>query len=186
MKQSASFRMPFFQQTWSWPWRVDSFGAFLLDGVVGDAGGSAVVGLEGRWWLGMAEFFEGDANGTGFFAIVEEGSELGFGSAGDDFAHYLAERVNGTVRRWRQRIGVGGSGRNCRFAAEAMVAGGSGAWCHRFARSEFPRSKLCDTGATPTLARRASHRWRGETRLCIGQVSRGRGVGFQGEQEALC
>jgi hypothetical protein len=50
---------------------VDSFGSFLFHGIVGDARGSAVVGLEGRWWLlGMAELFEGDANGAGFFAIA--------------------------------------------------------------------------------------------------------------------
>ena len=80
---------------------VDSFGAFLFDSVVGDAGGSAVVGLERGRWLGMAEFFEVDANGAGFFAVVEEGSEFGFGRTGEDFTHDLAENVDGAVRRWR-------------------------------------------------------------------------------------
>ena len=49
---------------------VHSFGAFLFDGVIGDARGSAVVGDDWRCRLGMAELFESDTFGDGFFAVV--------------------------------------------------------------------------------------------------------------------
>ena len=50
---------------------VDSFGAFLFDGIVCDAGGGAVVGLDGCGGLRMIHFFESGADGAGFFEIVE-------------------------------------------------------------------------------------------------------------------
>ena len=37
---------------------VDSFGSFLFDGVIGDAGSGAVVCLDGSRWLRMAKFFK--------------------------------------------------------------------------------------------------------------------------------
>jgi hypothetical protein len=40
---------------------VHGFGPSLFDRVVGNAGGSAVVGDDGGRWLGMSEFFESDA-----------------------------------------------------------------------------------------------------------------------------
>jgi hypothetical protein len=87
---------------------VDRFGPFLFESVVGDAGGSAVVGLQGLWRLGMSEFFEDDPDGAGLFAVVEEGWELSFGGAREDFAHDLAQNADGAIGRW-QRIGrVGG------------------------------------------------------------------------------
>ena len=42
---------------------VHGFGAFLFDGVVGEAGGRGVVSLDGRGWLWVAKFFEGDTEG---------------------------------------------------------------------------------------------------------------------------
>jgi hypothetical protein len=69
---------------------VDGFGSLLLDSVIGDARRSAIIGLQGRWRLGMPEFFKGDPDGAGFFAIVEEGGELSFGGAGEHFSHDLA------------------------------------------------------------------------------------------------
>ena len=38
--------------------QVDSFGSFLFDGVIGDAGSGAVVCLDGSRWLRMAKFFK--------------------------------------------------------------------------------------------------------------------------------
>ena len=60
---------------------VDGFGALLFDRVIGDAGGGAVVGLDGRRWLWVTEFFEGGADGARFFAVVEQSGEFGFGGA---------------------------------------------------------------------------------------------------------
>jgi hypothetical protein len=40
---------------------VNGLGAFLFDGVVGDAGGGAVIGLYGGGRLGVAEFFKASA-----------------------------------------------------------------------------------------------------------------------------
>ena len=37
---------------------VDGLGPFLFDSVIGDAAGSAVVGLEWCGWLGVAKFFQ--------------------------------------------------------------------------------------------------------------------------------
>jgi hypothetical protein len=54
----------------------------------------------------MAEFFEADANGAGFFAIVEEGSEFSFGGTGEYFAHDLAKDIDGTIRRRRGIIRI--------------------------------------------------------------------------------
>ena len=59
---------------------VNGFRSFLFDSVVGDTSGSAVVGLNRGWWLGMTEFFEACAEWAGFFSIVKEGGEFGFGS----------------------------------------------------------------------------------------------------------
>ena len=50
---------------------IHRFGSLLLDGVVGNAGGSAIVGDDGGGRLGMAKFFERDALGYGFLAVVE-------------------------------------------------------------------------------------------------------------------
>ena len=104
---------------------VDRFGALLLDGVVGDAGSSAVVGLEGRRRLGVAEFFERNANRTGFFAIVEEGSEFGFGRTRKDFAHDLAEDADGTVRRGWRIVWIGRLVGMRWAAAEVVIASGA-------------------------------------------------------------
>jgi hypothetical protein len=64
---------------------VHGFGSFLFDRVVGDAGGSAVVGDDRGCSLGMSEFFESDALRDGFLAIVVEASHFGFGCAGEHF-----------------------------------------------------------------------------------------------------
>jgi hypothetical protein len=64
---------------------VHGFGSFLFDRVVGDAGGSAVVGDDQGSWLGMSKFFESDALRDRFLAIVVEASQFGFGCAGEYF-----------------------------------------------------------------------------------------------------
>ena len=49
----------------------------------------------------MAHFFEGDTEWAGFFTVVEEGAEFGFGGTGENFAHDLAKNVDGAV--WLER-----------------------------------------------------------------------------------
>jgi hypothetical protein len=51
---------------------IHGFGLALFDCVVGDAGGSAVVGDQWGGWLWMAKFFQGDSFGGGFLTVVEE------------------------------------------------------------------------------------------------------------------
>ena len=86
---------------------VDGFGAFLLDGVIGNAGSGGIVSGNRGWRLGVAEFFEGDSDWAGLFAVVEEGRKFSFGGARDDFADELAENVDGAVRGrgWIVRTG---------------------------------------------------------------------------------
>ena len=69
---------------------INGFGTFLFDNVIGNSVGSTVVGLDRCGWLGIPQFFEGDANRAGFFAIVEECSKFRFRGTGDNFAHYSA------------------------------------------------------------------------------------------------
>ena len=50
---------------------VNGFGSFLFDGVINDAGGGVVVGLERGRRLGVAQFFQSDTDGTGVFGVVK-------------------------------------------------------------------------------------------------------------------
>ena len=95
---------------------VDDFGPLLLDGVGGDTAGSVIVGGHGSGRLWMAHFFEGNAEGTCFLAIMEQGAEFGFGSAGQDFTHDVAENMDGAVGLVGA-VGLGG------LAGQEKVAG---------------------------------------------------------------
>lgn len=87
---------------------VHGFGTFLFDGAGANAHCGGVVGEQGSGRLGVAEFLERDAKGTGFFSIVEEGSKFGFSSGGKDFAHDVAVDEDGAVwgGRWVGRRGI--------------------------------------------------------------------------------
>ena len=76
---------------------VDGFRPLLLDRIGSNATGSVVIGCDGRRWLWMAQFGKSDAKRAGLFAVVEQGSEFGFGCTRQDFAHYVAQDVHGTV-----------------------------------------------------------------------------------------
>ena len=65
---------------------VHGFAAPLLDCVIGDADGGTVVDLARGGELRMPEFFEGCSDGTGFFAVMEESGEFGFGGTGANFS----------------------------------------------------------------------------------------------------
>jgi hypothetical protein len=65
---------------------VNCLGALLLDGVICNTSGRAVVSDDGSAQLGMAQFFQTNTLGTCGFAPVEECGKFGFGGTGDDFA----------------------------------------------------------------------------------------------------
>ena len=58
---------------------VNSFGALLLDSIVGYASGSAVVCLHWCGRLEVSEFFKGGSDRTGFCRVVKEGTKFSFG-----------------------------------------------------------------------------------------------------------
>ena len=106
---------------------VDGFGSFLLDGVVGDARGSCVVGGHRSGRLLVSEFFEGDSEWACFTTIVEEGSKFSFSGTGKHFAHDVAHDMDGAVvgRSWVS--GVWRFGGVLGVAAEVVIAGCTGA-----------------------------------------------------------
>ena len=59
---------------------VNGFGPLLFDSIGGDASGGAVVSLDRRCRLGVAEFFKADTDWASFFTIVIHATKFGFGS----------------------------------------------------------------------------------------------------------
>lgn len=106
---------------------INCLGSLLLDGVVGNAGGSGVVSGNGCWWLFVAEFFKGDSKGAGFAAIVEEGSEFSFCSTSENFSHNVAHHVDGTVVGWRGIGWIRAFGGVFGVTAQVVVASSAGA-----------------------------------------------------------
>jgi hypothetical protein len=71
---------------------VHGFGSVLFDRVVGNAAGSAVVGLNGCGSLPEPMFRKGGADGTSFLATC-----LCFCSAGDNFFHEMGDDVDSSI-----------------------------------------------------------------------------------------
>ena len=105
---------------------VDSFGSLLFDSLIGNARSSIVVCEHWSWWLWMAEFGQCDAERTGFFAIVKEGTELGFSSTGEDFLHDLGEDKDGAIHHWRWISRLWGFCRIEWHVAEIVISRASG------------------------------------------------------------
>ena len=84
---------------------VNGFGAFLFDGIIGDARGCAVVSLDGGRWLRMPQFFESCLDGAGLLAIVEQCCQFGLCGTGYDFAHDGAQDMDGAIAGWGRIIG---------------------------------------------------------------------------------
>ena len=106
---------------------VHGLGAALFDGVVADAGGTCVVGLDGSGWLGVSHVLEDGSEHGGFLAIVEEGCEFCFGGGGEDRDEDGGENVYGAVVWWWGSVGrwyFGGVGET---RAHVEVAACSGA-----------------------------------------------------------
>ncbi len=76
---------------------VHGFGATLTNRVVGNTSRSGIVGDNGCGALGVAKFRQCVANGFGITTVVEEASELGFSSGGDDFLEAMGDDKDGTV-----------------------------------------------------------------------------------------
>jgi hypothetical protein len=106
---------------------VDGFGAALFDGVVGNARGTGVVGLDGSGWLGMSHLGEGGPEPGTIFGIVEEGAKFGFGGRGDNSFDDGAVDMNGTIERRRSRVGIRGCGWIFGKRAEEEGSTGTGA-----------------------------------------------------------
>ena len=55
---------------------INGFGSLLFDGLVGKTHGHGIVNLDWRGWLWVSQFNEGVADGGGFLAIEERGSNI--------------------------------------------------------------------------------------------------------------
>lgn len=74
----------------------------------------------------MAEFLKTDMNRAGFFTIMEDDGNFGFGGAEDNFTENLAEDVAGAVGRWKTIIRLWQFGGVLGPTAEEMVASSAG------------------------------------------------------------
>jgi hypothetical protein len=72
-------------------------GSLTFYGVVGDSDGSGVVAMYGRGRLGMAHFFENEADDFDFLSVEKKGAKLGLGGRCGDVFEYGAQTVDGTV-----------------------------------------------------------------------------------------
>jgi hypothetical protein len=78
----------------------------------------------------MSEFFKTRAQGTGFFAIVEEGCKFRFSSAGEDFYQNLTVNLDGAIGGQVRNVGKRWLGRIKGPVAQAVAASSTGA-CFR-------------------------------------------------------
>jgi hypothetical protein len=58
---------------------VNGFRTSLLDGFVGNAGGTSVIGLNRGRWLNVTKLVESDPESGGVLGVVKEGTEFCFG-----------------------------------------------------------------------------------------------------------
>ena len=79
---------------------VHCFGALVLDCIVGNAYGAAVVDLEWRWWLRMAKSNEDLSEDDCVFGIVEGTAEFGFSCGGDNDIELFGDCEDGAVFGW--------------------------------------------------------------------------------------
>jgi len=73
---------------------VNGLGTFLADVVMGNAGHSGVVHLNGHGRLCMSKFFQRSTKGACMFGIKEKCTEFSLGCAKEDQLHDLTEDVN--------------------------------------------------------------------------------------------
>ncbi len=85
---------------------VNGLRVFQLNRVIGDACGSAIVGLQGHGRLGMAQFLQGSPDWACLFGMEEKCFKFGFSRTGHDRTQDVAQYVNGPVgrRRWVNKV----------------------------------------------------------------------------------
>jgi hypothetical protein len=77
---------------------IHGLGPALLDTVIGNAGGSAIVGdHHGGRRLRVAELFKSNALRDSYLPIIEESSRLSFRGAGGDLTEDLGRNADRTV-----------------------------------------------------------------------------------------
>lgn len=84
---------------------VNCLRSTLLHGVVDDARGAGIVGLDWRGRLRVAKVFESGTKPRRVFGIVEERSHFGFGCGGQDNPHDGTRSVDGYVDGWWHTVG---------------------------------------------------------------------------------
>ena len=106
---------------------VHGFGAALLHGVVGDASGACVVGLDGCCCLRVAHVAECGAEHRGLFSVEEVlGCDFGFCGGGEDVGDDGGVDVDGAIEGWLWVSWTRGNvGRMIEFGAEEEEAAGS-------------------------------------------------------------
>jgi hypothetical protein len=104
---------------------VDCFRAALFDGIIDNAMGTGVIGLDGCWQLRPIHFFEGDAKRAGVLGVVEACADFCFSGGRKDVAHNAANNVNGAIKFWRWSIG-GGRGKRTEEENATRVRSGFG------------------------------------------------------------
>jgi hypothetical protein len=66
---------------------VNGLGTALFDGVVGDAGSTTVVNLNGSGWLWMAHFVQNYSDHDPLFRVEKTGAQFGFGGGCENHLH---------------------------------------------------------------------------------------------------
>ncbi len=99
---------------------VNGLAALLLDRVVDDARSCAVICLDGGSRLHVAQFFQGDAEGTRVTTVVEQGCQFGLGCACHNFFENLPKHEDGAIEWWGWIVG------SC-LVAHIMVSASCGA-----------------------------------------------------------
>ena len=92
---------------------VNGFGSILLDGVVEDTIGSAVVGLDRGRMLPESQFNESDSVGDCHTGIEVASTEFGFSGIGEDVLHDCCHGAEGCIKKfsrndaaWGESVGT--------------------------------------------------------------------------------
>jgi hypothetical protein len=96
----------------------------LVDRRVDDAVGGGIVGLYGRWWLGMAYFDESGAENISGLAVDVEGANFSFSGGGHDVVKDAAFGMDTAIVDWLPTVSFGRIGRT---GTEKVMAAGAAA-----------------------------------------------------------
>ena len=76
---------------------VHGAATFLFNGIVGNAIGTCIVGLDGCSRLRVAHGSKDGAKHFGIFAVVKESTQFGFGGGGHDVLHDYTVNMDGAI-----------------------------------------------------------------------------------------